>query len=85
MEREQRQDSAGQPEVDDRHEAREALARDHAPRARVFASPRQSRLCRPGSILGPQQYFLLESEEMLKAEGEKSPIWTQVQMKLTEE
>ena len=27
------------------------------------------RLCRPGSILGPQQYFLLESEEMLKAEG----------------
>ena len=25
------------------------------------------RLCRPGSILGPQQYFLLESEEMLKA------------------
>lgn len=30
------------------------------------------RICRPGSVLGPQQFFLLEMEEMLKAEGSKS-------------
>lgn len=36
------------------------------------------RLCRPGSILGPQQYFLHESEDLLKQEGEESPIWEEV-------
>ena len=30
------------------------------------------RICRPGSILGPQQFYLLEAEEGLKAEGVKS-------------
>lgn len=33
------------------------------------------RLCRPGSILGPQQYYLLEMEETLKQLGDSSPLW----------
>ncbi len=33
------------------------------------------RMCRPGSILGPQQYWLLEKEEYLKEQGVSSPIW----------
>jgi cell division cycle 14 len=36
------------------------------------------RLCRPGSVLGPQQYFLLEMEEVLKQQGEGSPLWKSV-------
>lgn len=36
------------------------------------------RLCRPGSVLGPQQYFLLEMEEVLKQQGACSPIWESV-------
>ena len=36
------------------------------------------RLCRPGSILGPQQYFLLEIEESLKMQGDNSPLWKSV-------
>jgi cell division cycle 14 len=43
------------------------------------------RLCRPGSILGPQQFFLLEVEAMLKAEGESSPLWVEVKQRLSEE
>ena len=30
------------------------------------------RLCRPGSVIGPQQHFLLNIEEKLKLEGKKS-------------
>lgn len=33
------------------------------------------RLCRPGSILGPQQYFMIDNEKRLKAIGVNSPIW----------
>lgn len=36
------------------------------------------RLCRPGSILGPQQYFLLEIEESMKMQGDNSPLWKSV-------
>eukprot|EP00828_Plagiopyla_frontata_P021269 TRINITY_DN2767_c0_g1_i5.p2 TRINITY_DN2767_c0_g1~~TRINITY_DN2767_c0_g1_i5.p2 ORF type:complete len:213 (+),score=45.45 TRINITY_DN2767_c0_g1_i5:663-1301(+) len=37
------------------------------------------RICRPGSVLGPQQYFLNEKQiEMFKL-GEQSPIYKQVQ------
>jgi len=36
------------------------------------------RLCRPGSVLGPQQYFLLEMEESLKQQGGSSPLWKSV-------
>jgi cell division cycle 14 len=42
------------------------------------------RLCRPGSILGPQQYFLLEMEESLKMQGELSPLWKSVRETLSE-
>ena len=37
------------------------------------------RLCRPGSILGPQQYFLLEMEKELKLKGKDSKIRKEVE------
>jgi cell division cycle 14 len=33
------------------------------------------RLCRPGSILGPQQHFLISMEKEMKEAGIASPIW----------
>ena len=42
------------------------------------------RLCRPGSVLGPQQYFLLEMEESLKQQGDGSPLWKSVKESLSE-
>ena len=33
------------------------------------------RIARPGSILGPQQHFLLESESIMREKGIKSSIW----------
>lgn len=32
------------------------------------------RICRPGSVLGPQQYFLCEYEEMVAKKGKKNEI-----------
>jgi len=42
------------------------------------------RICRPGSILGPQQHFLIENEKALKEKGKNSPIWKEVSMKFDE-
>lgn len=36
------------------------------------------RIARPGSILGPQQNYLIEMEKMMREEGANSPIWKQV-------
>lgn len=33
------------------------------------------RLCRPGSVLGPQQQFLCKMQEKMFKEGEDSPIF----------
>ena len=33
------------------------------------------RIARPGSILGPQQHFLIEMEKIMKEKGKNSPIW----------
>lgn len=41
-----------------------------------------SRLCRPGSILGPQQYFLIEYEELLHESGKGSPLRKAAEEKL---
>lgn len=42
------------------------------------------RICRPGSILGPQQHFLIEQEKGLKERGKNSPIWKEVCLRLDE-
>ena len=36
------------------------------------------RIARPGSILGPQQNFLIDMEKVMREEGVKSPIWAEV-------
>ena len=36
------------------------------------------RIARPGSILGPQQNFLIEMEKAMREEGASSPIWKHV-------
>jgi cell division cycle 14 len=36
------------------------------------------RIARPGSILGPQQNYLIEIEKVMREEGRESPIWNQV-------
>jgi len=33
------------------------------------------RIARPGSILGPQQNYLIEIEKTMREQGIKSPIW----------
>ena len=33
------------------------------------------RIARPGSILGPQQHFLIEMEKTMLEKGKSSPIW----------
>jgi cell division cycle 14 len=33
------------------------------------------RIVRPGSILGPQQNYLIEMEKVMREEGVNSPIW----------
>jgi cell division cycle 14 len=44
------------------------------------------RICRPGSILGPQQHFLVEQEKQLKQKGlVGSAIWKQVAVRLDAE
>ena len=40
------------------------------------------RICRPGSILGPQQHFLLNQEKQLKEKGLNSPLWKLTAAKL---
>ena len=40
------------------------------------------RIARPGSILGPQQYFLIDNEKKLKASGTNSEIWKEASTKL---
>lgn len=42
------------------------------------------RICRPGSILGPQQHFLLEQEKQLKEKGLNSSLWKQTSARLDE-
>lgn len=36
------------------------------------------RIARPGSILGPQQHFLIEVDKLMKDKGKDSPIWKQI-------
>ncbi len=36
------------------------------------------RIARPGSILGPQQNYLIEMEKVMREAGVNSPIWQQV-------
>ena len=36
------------------------------------------RIARPGSILGPQQHFLIEIEKLMKEKGQSSPIWKEI-------
>lgn len=36
------------------------------------------RIARPGSILGPQQHFLIEVEKAMKERSAKSPIWKEI-------
>lgn len=36
------------------------------------------RIARPGSILGPQQHFLIEVDKIMKEKGKDSPIWKQI-------
>lgn len=36
------------------------------------------RIARPGSILGPQQNYLIDMEQPMKEESAKSPIWQEV-------
>jgi cell division cycle 14 len=36
------------------------------------------RLARPGSILGPQQNYLIEIEKTMREYGAKSPIWLEI-------
>ena len=36
------------------------------------------RIARPGSILGPQQNYLIDMEQSMKEESAKSPIWQEV-------
>ena len=33
------------------------------------------RIARPGSILGPQQNYLIDMEKSMREESAKSPIW----------
>ena len=36
------------------------------------------RVARPGSILGPQQHFLIEVEKLMKQKSKNSPIWKEI-------
>ena len=36
------------------------------------------RIARPGSILGPQQHFLIEIDKMMRERTKISPIWKQI-------
>lgn len=36
------------------------------------------RIARPGSILGPQQHFLIQMEKIMKEKGKSSIIWKHV-------
>lgn len=36
------------------------------------------RIARPGSILGPQQHFLIEVQDSMRKRGENSMIWSQI-------
>jgi cell division cycle 14 len=36
------------------------------------------RIARPGSILGPQQHFLIEVEETMRKKGAESAIWNEI-------
>ena len=42
------------------------------------------RLCRPGSILGPQQYFMIQMEKIMREQGKDSPIWKEIKEKWSE-
>lgn len=42
------------------------------------------RIARPGSILGPQQNYLIEMEKAMREEGANSPIWKQVRQLVDE-
>ena len=40
------------------------------------------RLCRPGSVIGPQQFCLTEMEKQLKLKGKSSDIRKEIEQKL---
>ena len=42
------------------------------------------RIVRPGSILGPQQNYLIEMEKVMREEGQSSPIWKEVRLQVDE-
>ena len=42
------------------------------------------RIVRPGSILGPQQNYLIEMEKVMREEGKDSPIWKEVRLLVDE-
>lgn len=42
------------------------------------------RIVRPGSILGPQQNYLIEMEKVMRKEGANSPIWKEVRLRVDE-
>ena len=42
------------------------------------------RIVRPGSILGPQQNYLIEMEKIMRQEGKDSPIWKEVRLLVDE-
>lgn len=39
-------------------------------------------MLRPGAIIGPQQFFLLDYEEYFRKEGESSPIRLRINQKI---
>ena len=36
------------------------------------------RIARPGSILGPQQNYLIEMQKAMRDQGVNSPIWREI-------
>jgi cell division cycle 14 len=36
------------------------------------------RIARPGSILGPQQNYLIEMQKTMREQGVNSPIWREI-------
>ncbi len=42
------------------------------------------RIARPGSILGPQQHFLIEQEKLMREKGKNSAIWKEIKEQIDE-
>ena len=43
------------------------------------------RIARPGSILGPQQHFLIETEKKMFERSSSSPIWKSIKGDIEEQ